>query len=156
MKKTLLIDYHRCVGCRNCEMICSLVHEGVCSPSLARIRVTRDERAGWNVPLGCSMCEKPMCVMVCPVGAAQRDENTGMVLIDESRCIGCLQCIQACPFGHANFNPGQGVAFKCDLCGGDPQCVKFCWTGAITYETVDLELERRREDIARRTINEPA
>ena len=154
MKKMLLIDHHRCVGCRNCEMICSLVHEGICSPSLSRIRVARDERAGWNVPISCSMCEKPMCVMICPVGAAQRNDETGLVLIDENRCIGCLQCVQACPFGHVNFHPTRGVAFKCDRCGGDPQCVKFCWTGAITFESVDLELEKRREETARRAVSE--
>ncbi|MEQ8200233.1 MAG: 4Fe-4S dicluster domain-containing protein [Syntrophomonadaceae bacterium] len=154
MKKILLIDHHRCVGCRNCEMICSLTHEGVCAPSLSRIRVARDEREGWNVPISCSMCERPACVMVCPVGAAQRDDETGLTLIDENRCIGCLQCVQACPFGHADFNPIRGVAFKCDRCGGDPQCAKFCWTGAITYETVESALEGRRQETARRTAAE--
>jgi carbon-monoxide dehydrogenase iron sulfur subunit len=148
MDKMLMIDYHKCVGCKNCEMICSLVHEGICAPSLSRIRIAKDERAGWNVPISCAMCEKPMCVTVCPVGACYRNSETGLVLIDETKCIGCRQCVQACPFSHANFNPRKGVAFKCDLCGGDTQCAKYCWTGAISFEPLEQWLEQRRLDTA--------
>lgn len=153
MNKMLMIDYNKCVGCKTCEIICSLVHEGVCAPSLSRIRVVKDERAGWNVPVSCAMCEKPLCVTVCPVGASFRQEN-GLVIIDEHRCIGCRQCVQACPFGHANFNSQKGVAFKCDRCNGDPQCAKFCWTGAISFETLELSLSQRRQETAERLASE--
>lgn len=154
MNKMLVIDYHKCVGCKNCEMMCSLVHEGVCSPALSRIKVAKDERAGWNVPISCAMCEKPLCVLVCPVGASAKDPGTGLVNIDEQRCIGCRQCVQACPFGHANFNGLKGVAFKCDQCGGEPKCAQFCWTGAITFEPLEEALRERRQETARRMMTE--
>lgn len=154
MKRMLMIDYHKCVGCKNCEMVCSLVHEGTCAPSLSRIRVSKDERAGWNVPISCAMCEKPLCVTVCPVGAAFKNQETGLVIIDEQKCIGCYQCIQACPFSHANFNQVRGVAFKCDQCAGEPQCVKYCWTGALAFEPLELLLSQRRQETASRIAAE--
>jgi Fe-S-cluster-containing dehydrogenase component len=154
VNKVLMIDYHKCVGCKNCEMICSLVHEGICAPSLSRIRVAKDERAGWNVPVTCAMCEKPLCVLVCPVGAASRNQATGLVTIDEQKCIGCRQCVQACPFSHVNFNPARGAAFKCDRCSGDPQCVKYCWTGALTYEPMEIALNQKRQAAAQKIANE--
>lgn len=151
MEKILFIDHNKCVGCKTCEMVCSLSHEGICSPSLSRIRVARDERAGWFVPVTCAMCEKPLCVAICPVGAMARDPESGLVLVNEQLCIGCRQCVQACPFGHANFNSASKTAFKCDRCGGDPQCARFCWTGAIVYESLETMLEQRRQEAAART-----
>jgi len=53
------------------------------------------------------------------------DEKTGAVIIDEKKCIGCLVCVQACPFGAILVGPG-GEVLKCDLCGGDPKCVLHC------------------------------
>jgi Fe-S-cluster-containing dehydrogenase component len=108
----VLVDFHRCVGCGSCEMACSLVHEGVCSATLSRIHVMRRVGAGWNVPLTCAMCERPLCMAACPVGAVEKDPRSGVVTIADERCIGCRQCVQACPFGHADFNPQAGVAFK--------------------------------------------
>ena len=154
MDKVLMFNYHKCVGCKNCEMICSLVHEGICSSALSRIRVAKDERAGWNVPISCAMCEKPACVSVCPVGACSRDRDTDLVIIDEQKCIGCRQCVQACPFSHANFNPIKKVAFKCDQCGGEPQCAKYCWTGAITYEPLEVVLNYRRQQTAQKIASD--
>lgn len=150
MKNMLMIDHHKCVGCKNCEMVCSLVHEGICAASLSRIRVAKDERAGWNVPITCAMCEKPLCVTVCPVGAASRNPVTGLVTFNEQKCIGCRQCIQVCPFSHANFNQALGVAFKCDQCEGEPQCVKYCPSEAITFEPLEIALHQRRQETAQK------
>ena len=153
MNNILTVDYHKCVGCKTCEMVCSLLHEGVCSPSMARISIARNERDGWNVPVICEMCEKPVCLTVCPAGAISKNPETGVVSIDEKRCIGCLMCVQSCPFGHVNFNSLKGVAFKCDRCGGDPQCVKFCWTGALTFEPLEIVLCRKRQEAAGKAVS---
>jgi Fe-S-cluster-containing hydrogenase component 2 len=47
-----------------------------------------------------------------------------------------------------NFNAAKGIAFKCDLCGGDPQCVKFCWTGAIEYVDSEIAVDIKRSGFA--------
>lgn len=154
MEKTIVIDYHKCVGCKTCEIICSLVHEGICTSSLSRVRVVKDEKAGWNIPVTCAMCEKPVCVNVCPIGAIFKSPGNGLVTIDQTRCIGCRQCVMSCPFSHVNFNPLQGVAFKCDRCEGDPQCVKFCWTEAISYVPLDIAVEQKRQMVAGKMLSE--
>jgi Fe-S-cluster-containing dehydrogenase component len=60
-----------------------------------------------------------------------------LVTIKASKCIGCRRCVMACPSGHINYNQNKGAAYKCDLCGGQPQCAKYCWTGAITFELIE-------------------
>jgi len=152
--KVLFIDYHKCVGCGTCEMVCSLVHEGVCSPALSRIRIVRDQTNGYHIPITCASCEKAPCINACPVGAITKNKETGEVTIQEDKCIGCRQCVQACPFGHMNFNFGKGIAFKCDLCEGDPQCIKFCWTQAISFIPLDVALDTKRRATAGRVMEE--
>ncbi|MGI5920133.1 MAG: 4Fe-4S dicluster domain-containing protein [Syntrophomonadaceae bacterium] len=154
MERTIVVDYHKCVGCRTCEIICSLGHEGVCTSSLSRIRVVKDEMNGWNYPLTCAMCEKPVCVNVCPVGAILKSQDTGLVTVNEERCIGCRQCVLTCPFSHMNFNAFKGVAFKCDQCQGNPRCVEFCWTEAISYLPLDMALEQKRQLVAGKMLDE--
>ena len=41
------------------------------------------------------------------------------------KCTGCKLCIKACPFGAIQVGPNREI-LKCDLCGGDPECVKYC------------------------------
>jgi Fe-S-cluster-containing dehydrogenase component len=67
------------------------------------------------------------------VAALYRDEALGAVRLRTERCIGCAACVDACPFGMAALHPRTGVAMICDLCGGHPECVKRCATGAIVY-----------------------
>ena len=51
--------------------------------------------------------------------------------LDLKTCIGCHDCVVACPFGAMRIDPHDDQVFKCDLCGGDPECAKWCPTGAI-------------------------
>jgi carbon-monoxide dehydrogenase iron sulfur subunit len=51
-----------------------------------------------------------------------------------------------CPFGMADLYPETGMALICDLCGGDPDCVKRCATGAIVY--AETGARAKREDLA--------
>ncbi len=152
MENLIFIDYEKCVGCATCEMVCSLVHEGICSPELSRIRVVRYPTEAFNVPITCAFCEDPPCVRVCPTAAISKNEDTGYVGINPALCIGCRQCVQVCPFGHANFNPVQGTAFKCDLCGGSPQCVEFCWTDALQYIPLEQALGEKRDRVGRKVL----
>lgn len=140
----LNIDAQKCTACRACELVCSFTHEGVFAPALSRIRVVRFMKRGLNVPIVCVNCSRPACVEVCPTGAAHVDRGVPVVRIDEEKCIGCGDCVKACPFGGVDFNYEKEVAFMCDLCDGEPVCVANCIYGALTFEPVRTVAQRKR------------
>jgi Fe-S-cluster-containing hydrogenase component 2 len=147
--KTLMVQPSLCTGCRSCEMACSLGHDGKCSPALSRVRVIRFDSEGRNVPTVCAQCTRPECLSACTEGAIRRDVATGAVLIDEDLCNGCRACISACSHSQIGFHPEKGLAFKCDLCGGDPLCARFCPTGALSFVHLDQHLMARRRALLR-------
>lgn len=144
MAKALKIDLEKCVGCRTCEMVCSAKHTGTINPYRSRIKIIREKE--WEgVPMTCVQCEDPQCAAVCPVKAITRDEKLGRVVIDYDKCIGCRMCVAACPFGAMNFDSVAKRVAKCDLCDGDPECVKFCFYKALQYvDAGELATDKRR------------
>lgn len=144
-RKILLIDVDKCTGCRICELACSWVHEGVFNPLKSRISVISLRRDGIDIPMVCQQCETPLCQDVCPTAAISRNEETGAMIVDENRCIGCRMCLVACPFGGLSLHTEKHVMIKCDLCEGDPACVKYCPVKAIEYIKADkVGLTRKR------------
>lgn len=133
MAKVLMIDYEKCTGCRLCEQVCSVKHEGVSNPARSRIKIVKWEMEGRYVPMSCQQCESAPCMAVCPVKAISRDGEMGRVDIDYDVCIGCRMCVAICPFGAMSFDTLAQKVIKCDFCDGDPLCAKFCETGAIQY-----------------------
>ena len=141
----LLAEPVKCTGCRVCEMACSLKHEGACSPLLSRVRVVKLEEWNLNYPAVCAACAQPPCVKACPTQACRPAIGRVGVRVDESQCIGCRECVVACPFGAVGFHSERGVAFICDLCEGDPACVSSCVAGALRFAPPErLPQERRR------------
>ncbi|HLB27724.1 MAG TPA: 4Fe-4S dicluster domain-containing protein [Dehalococcoidales bacterium] len=145
MTKQLVIDYEKCTGCRLCEMVCSVKHEGVNNPLRSRINIAKWETKGLMVPMVCRQCEDAPCVSVCPTNARLRDEELGRVIVNYDRCIGCKTCVVACPFGAINWDPLAKKVISCDLCDGEALCAKFCETGAIRFvEVSSLNKEHQR------------
>lgn len=136
MAKVLMLNPEKCISCRTCEIACSFEHEREFRPSVARVNVLQFEKEGISVPMMCLQCETAACQMVCPTGALQRNAETGALEINDSKCIRCRMCVNACPFGNASYDAGKNRVVRCDLCGGDPECAKFCPSGAITYVDV--------------------
>lgn len=81
----------------------------------------------------CHHCDNPYCMNICPVDAISKDEKTGIVKTNFLKCIGCGSCNLACPMSVPHRDPELRVAVKCDLCDGDPECVKACPTQAIQF-----------------------
>jgi Fe-S-cluster-containing hydrogenase component 2 len=75
---------------------------------------------------------------VCPVSAITRDKDTNAVIINEEKCIGCRECITACPFHIILVDPKTKKVVKCDLCKGAPRCAKVCPKAAIIYARRDI------------------
>ena len=132
--KRLHVNQDRCTGCESCVLTCSFEHGERFGLHLARIRVSRNEELADFRPKVCIQCEGRFCVAACPVGALSVDEKTGAIRVSEDLCTGCRQCEPACPFGGVHFSEGIQTPFICDLCGGDPECVKVCQLPqAITF-----------------------
>jgi carbon-monoxide dehydrogenase iron sulfur subunit len=145
MAKVLCIDYKKCTGCRTCEQVCSVKHDGVLNPMRSRIKIIKWESEGLYVPISCNQCLDAPCMNVCPVKAISRNDEMERVLVDYDLCIGCRSCVAVCPFGAMSFNPFEQQVFKCDLCDGDPQCVRFCEVGALTYiDSEEVATEKKR------------
>lgn len=161
-KLGLVIDLDTCVGCQACVTACkgwndqgygaplSDQNPYGANPSgtfLNRVHsyeVTPDEGAPQiiNFPRSCLHCDNAPCVTVCPTGASYKRADDGIVLVNESACIGCGLCAWACPYGARELDPAAGVMKKCTLCvdriynetlpeeDRQPACVRTCPTGA--------------------------
>ena len=150
-KGFLVVDMAKCMGCVSCMMTCSMVHHGESNLSLSRIQIQQSSFQNFPNDIHmavCHQCEDAPCVNACPTEADHVDVLFGNIrTIDPDKCIGCTQCIDACPWlpKRLQFNPETKKVQKCDLCantpylrekggpGGTQSCVKVCPTGAISF-----------------------
>jgi carbon-monoxide dehydrogenase iron sulfur subunit len=135
----------KCTGCRQCSIACALSKLGECNPKKGAITVLRDEFERYEIQFVCLQCEDPECVSVCMKKAITKDDD-GIVRVDTEKCIGCRMCVVACPYGA--ITSFEGAIIKCDLCDGDPVCIKYCSTDALVYEEESEELVDRRKELA--------
>lgn len=147
----LLVDTKKCGGCVSCMLACSLVHEGKENLSLSRIQILQNPFENFPNDITqeqCRQCTFPACVEACPTGAMQANPKNGNVrMVDERKCIGCMQCIEACPQQPARlqWNHEKKHSQKCDLCANTPYwkekggadgkqaCVSVCPVNAIKF-----------------------
>jgi Fe-S-cluster-containing hydrogenase component 2 len=127
-------------------MACSLKHFGECNPVKSAVQIVKWEAEGLDVPMICQQCQEAACEAICPVKAISRERTTGALLVDTNLCIGCRMCMVACPFGAVAYIADHRHTFKCDLCDGDPLCVRYCEPQALTFEIpAQTSLNRRRK-----------
>lgn len=140
-----------CTGCQTCSLVCALSHEQLINPKLARNTVQTDIQVGYVTDvLYCQQCDDPKCLNACPTGALHVDEASGARVIDQDVCVGCQTCLNACIFAPSasriKYNPATNTCFKCDLCGGDPLCVKRCPLGASQLSWEEYTIIRPQID----------
>lgn len=108
---------------------------------------------GYYLSVACNHCDDPACTKVCPTTACSKDEETGLVSIDESRCMGCGYCEMACPYGCPSINKTKGHSVKCSGCidrvreGKKPICVEACPQRALDFGEIG-ELRAKHGDLA--------
>jgi len=102
------------------------------NPERSRIKVIKNDEKGLDVVSVCVQCEEAPCIASCPVDAISRN-NDYAININQELCTLCELCTEACPYGGISLDKQSGEIFVCDLCGGDPACVKWCPTNAIQY-----------------------
>ena len=161
-EKTLVYDPFLCTGCMRCMTTCSTYNNGAASLSLARIQIARHEGHAITQideedelifeALSCQQCDTPYCMHCCPVNAISRNTETGAMVINYHKCIGCRMCMSGCPFGAIRYDIVRKRVIKCELCDGDPQCVKFCPTEAIKFLPKSVANSPKIDYLARKMV----
>jgi formate dehydrogenase beta subunit len=163
-----LIDLSRCTACRGCQVACKQWNEQAGSKThnfgsyqnppdlqsntwtLIRFQehVDSNGKLRWLFRKdGCMHCTDAGCVKVCPTGALYHTEF-GSVSMHAEKCIGCKECIYACPFGVPKYDAVINKISKCDFCytrlaaNQPPACVLSCPTGTLQIGTRDEMLAK--------------
>jgi anaerobic carbon-monoxide dehydrogenase iron sulfur subunit len=132
MKYRFIVEPTLCTGCRTCELACAFSHAKNLKQGRSRIYPLAHAKDKY-VPVTCLQCDDAACVKSCFFKALRRNEETGAIELDMNRCVKCMACVAACPFGCALVDEMHGEIVKCDLCKGDPACARFCPTKALRY-----------------------
>ncbi len=134
-KQVIVFHDEKCTLCEICQNVCPV----------NRYHNLRDESGGrrespvlfrshngvLDLQAVCSQCSNAPCRHFCPAQVISRDKITGAIVVAKEHCIGCGMCITACPNNAIFLDAERGKAIKCELCGGDPLCVKNCPTAAL-------------------------
>lgn len=129
--QSMVIDLDRCTRCDDCVQACAATHDG--NPRFVRDGPILDHL---QFAEACMHCVDPICMIGCPTGAIHRDEETGVVRINDDTCVGCSTCANSCPYNAIKMveirEPGGAIvidettgqallrATKCDLCAEQP------------------------------------
>jgi carbon-monoxide dehydrogenase iron sulfur subunit len=134
-----------CIGCGLCRVWCKVehsesknVHKAFKPAACETVSCVELEEEGCeSFAVQCRHCDEPLCVYGCITGAMQKDPETGVVSVDESKCVGCWTCVLMCPNGAVKRDRrGKKIALKCDMCAkrGFPSCVEHCPNDALVLE----------------------
>ncbi len=148
--KTMFLDPSRCIGCRACEAACRECdsHKG---ESMIMVDFIDRGMSVATQPTLCMHCQDPEapCAQVCPVLAISITQDGVVQQAEPSRCIGCRNCVYACPFGVPKFDIEARLMKKCNLCydrtsqGMQPWCAQACPTQAIWYGDYEEFINQR-------------
>jgi formate dehydrogenase iron-sulfur subunit len=185
--KAFLVDTSKCQGCRGCQVACKQWNglpaekteffggsEYTNPAELSAITWNhvvffpldrRDpKKPVWTIMhKKCFHCAAANCLRVCPEKAIYKKD--GWTVIDQSRCIGCGACVNACIYkvphlAEANHVSDTGLkiihkdkSHKCNACTLNerdiPACVKTCPSGSLLYgsrqEMIKIALKRVEE-----------
>lgn len=141
--KKVYVNEDWCLACHLCEFYCAAANSG--APDMVKAfraekkpvpRIQVEEGKDINFAVQCRHCDGKACVKGCITGALSIKD--GVVVCDETRCVGCYTCVLSCPFGCIVIDEAGHRIQKCDLCtknhNGEPACVQGCPNKAIVFE----------------------
>jgi anaerobic dimethyl sulfoxide reductase subunit B (iron-sulfur subunit) len=149
------VDTSACTGCKACQIACKdkwNLKVGVDWRRVAEYAggtwVRQEDNTyqpdifAYYVSISCNHCDQPICLEVCPAQAISKRQD-GIVLIDDSKCLGCRYCQWSCPYGGPQFDEERGKMTKCTFCndyldqGRPPACVAACPSRALHFGELD-------------------
>lgn len=146
MRYGFAIDQRTCIGCHACTVACKTEHEVPLGQFRTWVKYVDtgsfpDTTRSFGV-MRCNHCTDAPCVKICPTQALFKRED-GIVDFDNSRCIGCKSCMQACPYDAIYIDADTHTAAKCNMCAHrvdedlEPACVVVCPTHSIWVGDLD-------------------
>ncbi|HYE98326.1 MAG TPA: 4Fe-4S dicluster domain-containing protein [Planctomycetota bacterium] len=144
------LDPARCIGCKACMAACAEcgTHRG---ESMIQVEYVDRGESPRTSPVVCLHCEEPACAAACPADAIKKTADGVVQSALQSRCVGCSNCVLACPFGVPKYLPKIDQMMKCDMCydrtsrGKRPMCVTVCPSGALAFGPRERIEAARRE-----------
>lgn len=162
------VNLDKCVGCRACMNACKFENNTTLDLMVNYRWVAFREKGKFPnvkrefIPLACNHCKRPACLRSCPTKAIIKRKEDGIVLIDQSKCVGCQRCVMACPYGVPQFNNVTKKVEKCTFCyhrtqkGLPPACVATCVGRALDYGTDFTRYGDPPEGFADTSLTEPS
>jgi len=142
---SMVVRQHLCIDCERCLAACKTTNSvpdyGYRTAILEKHVPNAVGQKTEFIPVLCMQCNDPPCVRACPTRASYKDEQNGIVRMEEKKCIGCKACMVACPYNARYFNNERHAIDKCDFCFNSrlskgetlTACAEACPTGARTF-----------------------
>ena len=154
------VDSSKCTGCKTCQISCKDEKDLDVGPKYRRVYeygggnwlklgdTWKSNVFSYYLSISCNHCSAPTCVEGCPTGAMHKREEDGLVVVDQSICIGCRTCEMRCPYGAPQFDFQKKLMSKCDGCyervsqGLMPICVDSCPQRALDFGEMNTLREK--------------
>ncbi len=165
-QQAFYFDGTRCTGCKTCQMACKdykNIDLGISFRHVYEVTIgdtVKDADGAFSttcvsypLSMSCNHCDSPVCFEKCPQSAIIKDADTGLMSIDEEKCIGCGTCAIVCPYNAPKVDEEIKKAVRCDMCadrvaeGKQPICVEACPLRALDFGEIS-ELRQKYGEMA--------
>ena len=128
-QQAFYFDGTRCTGCKTCQMACKdykNIDLGISFRHVYEVTIgdtVKDADGAFSttcvsypLSMSCNHCDSPVCFEKCPQSAIIKDADTGLMSIDEEKCIGCGTCAIVCPYNAPKVDEEKKKAVRCNGC----------------------------------------
>lgn len=169
-RKMVFVDTSKCTGCKACDVACKEWNELPAEKThlITSYQTQKDftpktwtymtfiekyENQKMNFLMRkaqCFHCAEAACLKACSSNAISKTDS-GYVVINHDKCIGCGYCEENCPFGVPKVDQANKKYYKCTGCiervenNLKPACVHTCQPGALEFGERDVLLGQAKK-----------